>query len=182
MQKGKIMAQNIVDYMTFSIVACFILSDDIVIKGVLIILAFVFARMTAILLSDNVNLKKATFNMFFSKIILLSLWDIVWWMLIAFIVAIFWATYSTLITAIISIVLYITIWIIELILVIPNIYKKIDDIKYFVANKELNLVIPNIYKKTDGIEYFVANKVNLLIVSSSQRIVIIVLYILYKAF
>lgn len=123
----------------------------------LAILIYLLVRFLSLVLGNYIISKKINFSVISFKCMLLILWDIVYEMLLAILVIAFTGVYTDNIITVISVIFYIVIWIMEML-----------------------LILPWIFKKGSGFEYIVNKKLNLFIMSSVHRIIFFILFfILY---
>ena len=132
-----------------------------------IIAIYLFVRSLSLVLGDCIISKKLTFRIISLKtMLLLILWDIIWYILSAILSEILLGTlfnilgfvleFDTITIFIVFIPCYLLIWFIEVI-----------------------FILPWIFKKRVGFEYIVNSKLNLFIISSVHRIIFFLLVVLY---
>ena len=119
---------------------------------------YLFVRSLLLVLSDCIISKKFTFHIISLKtILLLILWDVIWNILLTILNLAWYDTFFIIIPiTIISVVFYVFVWIIEIM-----------------------FILPWVFKKRIGFEYIVNSELNLFIISSVHRIILFLLVVLH---
>ena len=119
---------------------------------------YLFVRSLLLVLSDYIISKKFTFHIISLKtILLLILWDVIWNILLTILNLAWYDTFFIIIPiTIISVVFYVFVWIIEIM-----------------------FILPWVFKKRIGFEYIVNSELNLFIISSVHRIILFLLVVLH---
>ena len=128
---------------------------------------YLFVRSLSLFLSDCIISKKFTFRIISLKTMLLLIsWDIIWYILLEILLLIsekilfkisgVVLAFDIIAMLIISVIFYLIIWFIEII-----------------------FILPWIFKKRAGFEYIANSKLNLFIISSVHRIILFLLVVLH---